>query len=166
VDESDIGRIQLNQKAVISLDAYPDTRLNAIVDHIYYESTTVNNVTIYNVDILPESIPDFFRSGMNANVDFILQSKEHILLLPIAAVTKKEDQSFVWLEGEQGQKPLRKEVLTGITDDKNIEITGGLTEEDHVVIRTKKPSLKAKGGSNPFAPARPAGGGSSSGRGK
>src|SRR3989338_235219 len=54
VDETDIGKIKLNQKAIITLDAYPDTKIKAKAEHIYYESQTVNNVTIYKVDLVPE----------------------------------------------------------------------------------------------------------------
>jgi len=46
VDETDIGKIKLEQAAIITLDAYPDRKINATVEHIYYESQTVNNVTI------------------------------------------------------------------------------------------------------------------------
>jgi len=161
VDETDIGRVKLTQAAVVSLDAYPDTKIKAKVDHIYYESTTVNNVTIYNVDLLPQEIPAFFRSGMNANVDFIVQSKDNILLLPITALIKKGDQSFVYLETSGSNKPIQQEVQTGVTDDKNSEIISGLKEDDNVVIKSKKFSLnKSKGGSNPFMASRkpPAGG--------
>ena len=169
VDETDIGKIKLEQAAVISLDAYPDTKIKAKVDHIYYESTTVNNVTIYNVDLVPEEIPTFFRSGMNANVDFIIASKDNVLLLPMAAVINKGDVNFVYLESSDNNKPQRQEVIVGITDDKNVEIVSGLKEDDNVVIRTKKFSLnKSKGGSNPFmASGRPPSspqGGSSGGR--
>ena len=60
VDETDIGKVKLGQSAVISLDAYPDTKVEARVDHIAYESETVNNVIIYYVDILPEHVPGYF----------------------------------------------------------------------------------------------------------
>lgn len=159
VDETDIGKIKLNQDAVISLDAYPDTKIKAVVDHIYYESSTVNNVTIYNVDLLPKEIPAFFRSGMNANVDFIIEKKADVLLLPIAAVTKEGDQSFVTLEGSD-KKPVKQEIQTGISDDRKIEIVSGLKEDDNVILKTKKFSLnKNKGGTNPFSASRPSGGG-------
>ncbi len=161
VDETDIGNIKLNQDALVTLDAYPGTKIKAKVDHIYYESTTVNNVTIYNVDLLPQEIPVFFRSGMNASVDFIVQNKDHILLLPVAALNKKGDQSFVFLERPGSKNLVQQEVQTGITDDKNIEIISGLKEEDNVVIKLKKFSLnKSNGGSNPFMAARkpPSGG--------
>jgi len=161
VDETDIGKVKLNQAALVTLDAYPDVRIEAAVDHVYYESTTVNNVTIYNVDLLPKKASVFFRSGMNANVDFIVQNKPHALLLPQAAIVKKGEQSFVLLQNADGGKPFEREVQTGLSDDKNIEITGGLKEEDQVVVEIKKFSLnRLKAGSNPFmASGRPPSGG-------
>ncbi|MEI7999071.1 MAG: efflux RND transporter periplasmic adaptor subunit [Candidatus Omnitrophota bacterium] len=160
IDETDIGKIKLNQDAVISLNAYPDAKINAAVDHIYYESTTVNNVTIYNVDLLPKEIPAFFRSGMNANVDFIVQRKTNVLLLPILAIEKKDDQSFVWIKPSEKAAAVMQEVQTGISDDKKTEIVSGLKENDDVLVKSKKFSLKkTKAGGNPFAPSRPAGGG-------
>ena len=41
--------------------------------------------------LIPESIPDFFRSGMNATINFIERSKEDILLLPVEAVYRNKD---------------------------------------------------------------------------
>jgi len=63
VDETDIGKIKKGQEAVITLDAYPDEKIKAEVDHIYYESETVNNVTIYKVDLIPQQTPSFFVQG-------------------------------------------------------------------------------------------------------
>ena len=151
VDETDIGRIKLKQEGIVSLDAYPDIKINAVVDHIYYESKTVNNVTTYEVDLLPDKVPDFFRSGMNTNVDFIIQKKDHILLLPVTAIIKKDNGSFVLLASSQNNKGVSQEIQTGISDDKNIEIVSGLKENDEVIVKHAKYSLnKAKSGSNPF----------------
>jgi macrolide-specific efflux system membrane fusion protein len=157
VDETDIGRIKLNQDAVVSLDAYPDTKIKARVEHIYYESTTVNNVTIYNVDLLAREVPSFFRSGMNANVDFIIEKKDNILLLPGSAITKRDGKSFVLLKSANQLKSVMQEIQTGISDDKNVEILSGLSEGDSVVIKVKEFSLnKLKVGGSPFMPSRPA----------
>lgn len=155
VDETDIGKVKLEQKAVISLDAYPDTKIKAKVEHIYYESQTVNNVTIYPVDLVPEEVPQFFRSGMNANVDFIAQSKENILIVPIEAVHKEKEESFVLLKQNNDKAPRRVAVKLGIADDKNVEIVSGVSEKDTLLLTTKKYTLpKSTTGSNPFMPGR------------
>jgi macrolide-specific efflux system membrane fusion protein len=155
VDETDIGKIQNGQLAVLTLDAYPDIKINAVVNHIYYESQTVNNVTIYDVDLLPDSIPSFFRSGMNANIDFIVESKKNVLLLTAAAIQKEKGQAFVMTDNGLGKKFLRRDIQLGLSDEKNTEILSGLTASDQVILMTQKYSLpKGNGGTNPFMPNR------------
>lgn len=153
VDETDIGKIRLEQAANITLDAYPDKKINATVEHIYYESQTINNVTIYNVDLLPTNVPEFFRSGMNATVDFKSAGKESALLLPVEAVHKDKAESYVLLKQNGDKTPVRRPVTLGITDDKNFEILSGITAKDIVIIKTKKYIVPSSNlGSSPFSP--------------
>jgi len=153
VDETDIGKIKLGQKAIIILDAYPNTKINAIVEHIYYESKTVNNVTVYEVDLVPETVPEFFRSGMNATIDFIEKSKEAILIVPVEAVYKDKERSFVLIKNEGQVEPIVQTVKLGITDDKNIEIISGVTDKDTLILKNKKFVLpKSDVGNSPFTP--------------
>jgi macrolide-specific efflux system membrane fusion protein len=161
VDETDIGKVKLGQEAVITLDAYPDLVAKSKVDHVYYESTTVNNVTIYKVDILPEKVPDEFRSGMSANVKIVQESKDNALLVPLDTVKQKNGKSFVLVSEGAGEKPDKREVGTGLSDDNNIEITSGLTADDTIVEQVTKFSLPKSQttGTNPFMPSRRGGGG-------
>lgn len=152
VDETDIGKVKLGQAAVIMLDAYPDKKIKASVEHIYYESQTVNNVTIYNVDLLPKEVPPFFRSGMNATVNFIIENKENILIIPQEAVHKTKEGIFVLVKGSANQ-PTLVPVSLGISDDKNVEVLSGVTQNDTLIITTKKYVLpSASSTTNPFAP--------------
>jgi len=154
VDETDIGKVQLGQKVRISLDAYPQIQVSGSVDHIYYESTVVNNVTTYDVDIVPDEIPDVFRSGMSATVSIVRESVEKALLLPRDAVRQENGQSSVLVETDG--KPERRGVVTGLSDEKNVQITEGLTADDRVVIVPDKVSSTAtRGTKNPFMPSSP-----------
>jgi macrolide-specific efflux system membrane fusion protein len=157
VDETDIGKVKLGQAAVISLDAYPETKVTATVDHIAYESKIVNNVTIYEVDILPEKVPPIFRSGMSANIDIIEQSKENILLIPLEAVKQDAEGSFVLLSSKSDNKPFMQRVQLGISDDKNVEVIAGLKIEDNIIIATQNylPAKEKEQGRNPFMPSHP-----------
>lgn len=156
VDETDIGKVKLGQAAFLTLDAYPEDKIKAGVDHIYYESQTVNNVTIYQVDLLPATIPGFFRSGMNATINFIESSRENALLIPVDAVIKDKENNYVLLKQAGSQEYLKREVKLGISDDKNIEVISGVNVNDLIVAKGKKYILpKANIGSNPFMPFRP-----------
>jgi macrolide-specific efflux system membrane fusion protein len=154
VDETDIGKVKVGQIAIISLDAYPQVKVKAKVDHISFESKLVNNVTIYEVDILPEEVPDVFRSGMSANVDIIDKSKENVLLLPLEAIKQDGKDSFVLLSQGRRKKAVKRRVELGIFDENNIEVTSGLEAKDKVIIKTQKytPSKNNSPGGNPFMP--------------
>jgi macrolide-specific efflux system membrane fusion protein len=155
VDETDIGKVKEGQAATVILDAYPDNRVRGKVEHIYHESQTVNNVTIYEVDILPEDLPAFFRSGMNATIEFLIKSNEEALLIPEEAVERDKDETWVWIQSGTDAEPIKGRVTLGMSDDKNVEVLSGLTEGDRVVIRSKKYSLpKNDTGTNPFMPGR------------
>ena len=154
VDETDLGRVKIGQKALIGLDAYPDIRVNGVVEHIYYESHLQNNVNIYNVDVIPDRIPDVFRSGMSANIKIIVLEKNGALLLPISAVQNRNGKTFVRQKSDDAEKGRRyTKVETGMQDGSNIEILDGLTENSVVLMPDTTLVLpKNKGGSNPFTP--------------
>jgi macrolide-specific efflux system membrane fusion protein len=155
VDETDIGKVKLEQKAIISLDAYPDTKIKAVVQHIYYESETVNNVTIYKVDLLPKEVPLFSRSGMNATIDFIVESREDVLVIPLEALQTDKEEKFVWIKNKNGAEPQSRRIVLGLSDDKNAQVISGIDANEVIVIRSKKYSLpKSNAGSNPFMPSR------------
>ncbi len=153
VDETDIGKIKLGQEASITLDAYPEIKITGKVVHIYYEALIVNNVTIYQVDILPDSVPDVFRSGMSATVTIVVEAKESVLVLPLAAVKRDKVGPYVLLSMGKGRKPAERKVKLGISDDKNVEIVSGLTTDDKILTVTQKYKANtAKAATNPLSP--------------
>lgn len=134
VDETDIGRIKNGQKVNIELDSYPGQGVSGRVELIAYESKTVNNVNIYEVDILLSRIPSFFRAGMSATVDFILEEKENVLLLSLDAIKKVGLKSYVFVKDEKDGKVNLLAIEIGLENTKNAEILGGLTEGREVII--------------------------------
>ena len=156
VDETDIGRVKSGQRAVIGLDAYPEIQVNGVVGHIYYESHLQNNVNIYNVDVVPDRIPEVFRSGMSANVRIIVQEKINALLLPIAAVQSRNGKTVVLQRNSsKPEETLYKTVQTGMQDESRIEILDGLSDNSVVLLPDSSFVLPGKkGGSNPFMPQR------------
>lgn len=155
VDETDIAQIKLKQKAEVVLDAYAKQSIPAHVDQIAFDAKTVNNVTTYIVDVLPEETPAYLRSGMTANVTFYITEKKDTLLIPSEAI-KTEDGKFYVLTAATNQRdpPIPKQVEVGISDGKRSEILSGVTVEDTVLmVRLKSKGGKSAGGqSNPFSP--------------
>src|SRR3989339_118298 len=134
VDETDLRYIKLEQKVKIFLDAYPDKYFDGIVEHIAYESTIVNNVTVYEVKIRPENPPINFRSGMTATIEIKAEQKNDILLLPVDAISSNNNEKYVLIKKEKNGRFERTKIITGINNGKNVEIISGITEKDIIVI--------------------------------
>lgn len=160
VDETDVGGIRIGQEVAISLDAYPKIKVNGKVDHIYYESKTVNNVTIYQVDIVPDTVPEVFRSGMTATVIIAEKTKDKVLLLPLDAIKRTKEGAYVLIKAGSAGDPEERKVELGIADDKNIEVISGISKDDTVEVVNQRyvPAAESKGGTNPLAPSRRRGG--------
>ena len=156
VDETDIGGIKRGQATELNLDAYPANSITGIVDQIAHEALIVNNVTMYMVDILPDNVPPFMRSGMTANIQVITATLTNVLMLPTSAVQIEGKRASVRQpDPENSAKPLRTKVKTGLSDGKKIEILDGLKEGDTVLtISTRLPAAK-QAATSPFSPIRP-----------
>jgi macrolide-specific efflux system membrane fusion protein len=159
VDETDLASISLGQKTEIQLDAYPKEIFLGKVYHIKYESTLVNNVNVYAVDVLPEKIPPAFRSGMTANVTFIIKEKKDVLLVPSEAVAawprkvqRPKGAEFAVYQKIFGGKLVPLAVRIGDSDGRMTEIIQGLSEGQEIQIVQKKQSSQAV---NPFAMGGP-----------
>lgn len=151
VDETDIAQVKVGQPARITLDAYSNTPFEGKVIHVAYDATVSNNVTTYAVDILPDRVPDFMRSGMTANVDIEVERKEKILLLPMTALLMKAGGAEVRFKNENGHSLVPVE--TGRDDGKMVEITSGLNENDVILIEDKTMIYgQGKKSTNPFMP--------------
>jgi len=157
VDETDIGRIKIGQPVNIELDAYQGSIIKGKVELIAYESKIINNVTIYEVDIVPDSVPSYFRSGMSTSVNFILEEKGDALLLPLNAVKKINNLSYVFQAERGGSAAKSVQIKTGLENTQHIEIVSGLKEGDKVVIPDKKmiSDLESKSQHGPHGPVNP-----------
>ena len=145
VDETDLALIELAQKTAIQLDAYPKEVFWGKVDHIMYESKLTNNVNVYAVDILPEQVPPAFRSGMTANVTFIVKEKKGVLLVPSEAVVewpkkvrKPKDAQFAVYGKTFSGKLVPLAIRIGDSDGRMTEIVQGLKEGKEIQIVQKR----------------------------
>jgi multidrug efflux pump subunit AcrA (membrane-fusion protein) len=120
----------------------------------------VNNVTTYEVDVWPDQIPPFMRTGMTSNVVFNVSEKDDVLVIPADALQQVNGQTGVMLAGEKGGKPQFTVIQTGVTDGKKVEVVSGLAEGDKVLIKSFSASQYTPQGAsnNPLMPGAGPGG--------
>jgi HlyD family secretion protein len=137
VDEADIGKVKVEQKITLTLDAYADQEIEGEVGKIAFASiATKGGGTAYPIDIyLPENKDLQFKVGMNGDLEIIISGVEDVLDVPSEAITEKEGKKFVRvIEGRQIKEV---EVETGLTTDIKTQITKGLTEGETIIVRAK-----------------------------
>lgn len=101
VDEVDIAKIELGQKAVITVDALPEQTFNGSVSEIATEGTEQNNVASFDVTVSIDG-SEGLKTNMTANVEIMVASKEGVLLLPIEAVQERQGRKFVLIPAGVG----------------------------------------------------------------
>jgi len=153
VDETDLNHVWLGQSADITFDSFPDTHLTGKVHEIAFDATTINNVTTYLVNIYLDSLPDYIRSGVSANVFLLISDRQDALRIPTDAISP---EGTVLLIPGPNQSPVVQKVERGMSDGTLTEITSGLSEGDWIARRIFTVQEVQKGGFSFSANAPPA----------
>jgi HlyD family secretion protein len=134
VDESDIGRIQVGQSALITVDAYPEIVFPGKIVRVATKGTNTSNVVTFEVKAeIQGPKRKFLKPEMTANVEILAVEKENILLIPVTAVQRQRREQFVWINNKDGGRE-RRIVETGSSDGEKIEIVKGLSEGETVLL--------------------------------
>ena len=150
VDETDVRKIKVGQVVSINLDAYPKKDISGKVVQIFYEAEVVNNITVYQVNVVVDNMPNFFRSGMNANLNILVTHKDDVLLIPNTYIDRAGKRPMVWVRNTDKDLPHEKPVKLGQSDGEKTEVLKGLEEGDKIYLQKKKTAGKGKGKQNPL----------------
>jgi macrolide-specific efflux system membrane fusion protein len=104
------------------------------------------------VDLTPETLPEFMRSGMTASVTFNIETKSNILVIPAEAVKKKPTGEFYTLIKSKDNKPTEVTIQLGLDDGKKMEVLAGLNETDVILVPQMNLNGAKDKSSNPFSP--------------
>ena len=160
VDETDIGGIQENQKAIITSDAYPAEQFTGTVAHIAPAGIATNNVVTFDVKVQVEGEGlTKLRPGMTADVTIVINESKNTLWVQSEAIQEAPEGPFVEIENK-GSSPQKVAVTAGLTDGLMTEIKGNVKAGQKLIVREDE-TLTAwergeggerpmRGGFNPF----------------
>jgi HlyD family secretion protein len=86
VDEADIGRIKLEDRATFTVDAFPGEAFTGVVTQIRKAAQIVQNVVTYTVVVAVSNPSGKLLPGMTANVKLVVAEKPSVLKVPNAAL--------------------------------------------------------------------------------
>lgn len=135
VDETDIGRVKIGQKAVFTVDTYPDKEFTGKVKAIYPKAIIQENVVNYDVVIeIDDPNIELLRPDMTTSATIYQEERKGVLVIPRAAVAKEGNSKFVFAQQPSGAFE-KKPVKTGTQNGKDVEVVSGLSEGDVVGIK-------------------------------
>ncbi len=86
IDEADVGRIRVGQRATFTVDAFPGRTFAGEVKQVRKAAQTVQNVVTYTVLVTANNDSGELLPGMTANVRIITDTRESVLKVPNAAL--------------------------------------------------------------------------------
>lgn len=131
IDEADIGKVKIDQKVKIILDAFPEETFTLKVKSIDFAAhTTTTGGNVYTVEVaLPENTALQYRIGMNGDAEIITNEKKNVLTVPLSSLL---DDNHVYVK-TNGKFEKRK-ITTGLRNDTDVEIKSGLKAGEEVAL--------------------------------
>ena len=150
VDESDIGKVQLNQKVSFTVDAYPDKIFTGKVAVISNKANVQQNVVYYSVFIDVESPEGLLKPTMTARVSMHVGERKNVLVVPTLAIKDNKGQRFVQVMRDGQPEPVK--IKTGMSSEDKIEVVSGLKQGDTIVLPQAATNTRGggMGGTNMF----------------
>ena len=96
VNETDMPKVAIGNKATVSFDAYPDQEFTGEVIFISSAPTVTNNITSYEMKVkLNKTDKVKLLYGLSTNLTIITARADNVLMVPIQAVYKENGKEYV-----------------------------------------------------------------------
>ncbi|MBI5549681.1 MAG: efflux RND transporter periplasmic adaptor subunit [Deltaproteobacteria bacterium] len=137
VDEVDVGRVKVGQKAAFSVDSFPEVEFTGRVTAIYPRAVIQSNVVNYVTTIAIDNSEGRLKPDMTANVTVALDERENVLATPDKALRREGGKTVVRVL--EGAAERSQPVKVGMRGGGFAEILSGLREGDRVAMADSQP---------------------------
>ncbi len=129
--ESQIGKVSLNQEALITNYSLPDDTIKGILSEISpaidEDSRTFKGRVYVNNKYMK------LRPGMFVKADVIVDSKDSVIVIPKDAIQVRDNGKAVFIaRGDQAREQM---ITTGMENEGLVEVIEGLNEEERLIIK-------------------------------
>jgi HlyD family secretion protein len=137
VDESDIGKVYMEQPARIKVESFKDKTFSGKVTKISPMGVEKDNVTTFEVRVSINNPGGELKAAMTANAEIILEEHKNVLQIPEGAIIYDKDRkASVEVPDPKGKDGKKKvEIAIGISNGAKTEVLKGLNENDQVILQ-------------------------------
>lgn len=174
IHESAVKKVAPGQPATITVDAYPGLIMHGKVKEVapLPDPQWLLDTKLFTTTITIEGDNSNLKPGISCRAEIAVATLPDVLFVPIQTVTVRGHKQYCVLADDRSQSP--REVTTGESDDKFVEIKSGLKEGERVLLRPgilppeeevpgdevkpaeKKPEVQPAAGESKAAGATPA----------
>ena len=97
INEVDIGKIHLEQKARITLDAFPRVVFTGTISRIAPAARLDNQIKVFDVEIALDELGRELRTGMTANLEIRGETRSEVLTVPVESVFVRGEEEMVYV---------------------------------------------------------------------
>jgi HlyD family secretion protein len=136
VRETDIHKVEQNQKVQVRVEAYPDLKLTGavtLVGTLAQEERERRGTKFFGVTIQVAESEPRLRPGMSARVDIQVQERTKAVYVPLEAVFEKDGRSFCYVA--RGRRATPREVVLGPSNQDFVVVEKGLRRGERVCLR-------------------------------
>ena len=137
VDESDIGKVYLGQRARIKVESFKDKTFEGKVTKISPMGVEKDNVTTFEVRVSIQNPGGELKAEMTANAEIILDEHKNVLQIPEGSIIyDKDKKAYVDIPDPKGKDGMDKIAINiGISNGAKTEVLSGLKEGQEVVLQ-------------------------------
>ncbi|MEA3225951.1 MAG: efflux RND transporter periplasmic adaptor subunit, partial [Planctomycetota bacterium] len=132
VHEAEVNKVRPGQRAVITVDPFPDETFKGRVLKIAHLPDARRgflnpDLKVYITQVLIEGTHDYLKPGMSAKVEILVEQLKDVVIVPVTVVANRQGKKvcFVVTPGGSTEERVMK---TGAFDDTFVEIVEGLEE--------------------------------------
>ena len=134
VSEEDIIALGIGDPVSVYFKAYPDEEYKGHISSMETTRSESYAATVsYPVTVSIEGDTAKLYGGMSADLTFVTESAQDVAYISRSAVVSENEKSFVYVEGETGEKEL-KEIKTGLSNGIYVVVEEGLAPGDVIYI--------------------------------
>lgn len=137
ISEEDITSMYVGQACSVEISAYEGQTYDASIYTIGVEPARSSGSVTYTVTVkIDDESGINVYEGMTADVTILEHQVENVLSVNVNAITFKDGVSYVTVYDESGNI-VQKEVTTGFTDGRTVEIVSGVSAGDKVLAEVQ-----------------------------
>lgn len=153
VSEFDIANVAVDQRVELKLGNSTEVGDGKVTQIGQVAATDANGVSQFSVFTTSNEAVSTWRIGMTVTAKIILQSKKVNISVPIQALVKKGNETFVQVLNDKNQ-PIDQLVTIGVTGSQLVEILSGINVGDEIVLGKESVDGKLPTSEDPFAEQR------------